>query len=246
MELGRVDIQLEVALMSQYQTSPRTGHLESVYHIFHYLMRLPMKRLVMDPNHVPCDEHNFYNLASTEDWKEFYGEIKEEDPPRMPEPLGAPVKMVAFVDSNHAGNVVTRRSHSGFLVFIQNALMYSFSKKQNTVEASTYGSELVAMRQVRDKIVEMRLKCKSIGLALDGPADVYCDNQGVVKNTSIPESTLSKKHNAVNYHIVREAVAADAMRVGKEDTNTNLADALTKILPFSRKRELLGVLLYDY
>ena len=80
----------------------------------------------------------------------------------------------------------------------------------------------------------------------DGPADVYCDNQGVVKNTSIAESTLSKKHNAVNYHIVREAVAADAMRVGKEDTNTNLADALPKILPYSRKKDLLGCLLYDY
>ena len=73
--------------------------------------------------------------------------------------------------------------------------------------------------------MEMRLKCKSIGLALDGPTDVYCDNQGVVKNTSIPESMLSKKRNAVNCHIVREAVAADAMRVGKEDTNTNPADA---------------------
>ena len=102
-----------------------------------------------------------------------------------------------------------------------------------------------AMRQLRDNIVELRLKCKSIGLALDGPTDVYCDNQGVVKNTSIPESILSKKHNAVNYHIVREAVAADVMRVGKEDTNTNPVDALTKLLPYSRKNSLLGMLQFD-
>ena len=103
-----------------------------------------------------------------------------------------------------------------------------------------------AMRQLRDNIVELRLKCKSIGLALDGPTDVYCDNQGVVKNTSIPESTLYKKHNAVNYHIVREAVSADAMCLGKEDTNTNPADALTKLLAYSRKKLLLGILQYDY
>ena len=64
----------------------------------------------------------------------------------MPVPLVAPVKMLAFVDSDDAGNVVTRRSHSKLFVFIQNALMYSPSKKQNTIEASTYGSELVAMR----------------------------------------------------------------------------------------------------
>ena len=75
---------------------------------------------------------------------------------------------------------------------------------------------------------------------------MYCDNQGVVKNTSIPESTLSKKHNAVNYHIVREAVAADAIRIGKEDTETNPADALTKLMPYSKKHLLLGPLQYDH
>ena len=66
-ELGRIDVQLEMALMSQYQPNPRNGHLESVYRIFHYLMRFPMKRLVMDPNRVPYDERDFNNLAMTED-----------------------------------------------------------------------------------------------------------------------------------------------------------------------------------
>ena len=106
--------------------------------------------------------------------------------------------------------------------------MASFGKKQNTVEASTYGSELVAMRVVRDRIVEMRIKCKSIGLPLVGPTEVYCDNQGVIMNTSIPGSTLLKKHNSINYHIVRKSAAAGILRVGKEDTETNLSDCLTK------------------
>ena len=66
-ELGHIGIQLEVASMPQYQTNPRNGHLESVYHIFHYLMRFPMKRLVMDTNRVPYDERDFNNLAMTED-----------------------------------------------------------------------------------------------------------------------------------------------------------------------------------
>ena len=87
---------------------------------------------------------------------------------------------------------------------------------------------------------------KSIGVPLLGPSDVHCDNQGMVKNTSVPESTLSKKHNSVNYHVVREAAAADILRVGKEDTQTNLADALSKILPYSRKQFLLGHILWDY
>ena len=113
-------------------------------------------------------------------------------------------------------------------------------------ERPTFGSELVALRIARDLIVELRIKLKCFGVPLDGPTNVMCDNNGVVKNTSIPESTLNKKHNSINYHVVREAAAAGILRVGKEDTKTNLADALTKLLPYSKKMELLGGLLYDY
>ena len=72
---------------------------------------------------------------------------------------------------------------------------------------------------------------------------MFCDNNAVVLNTSKPDSTLSKKHNAINYHICREAVAAGIMRVAKEDTLTNIADAFTKLLSYSRKMYLLGGLL---
>ena len=131
-------------------------------------------------------------------------------------------------------------------MFANNALIKSFSKRQNTVEASTFGSELVALRITRDLIVELRIKLMSIGCPLLGPTNVYCNNQGVVKNTSVPESTLNTKHNSINYHVVREAVASGILRVGKEDTLTNLADPLTKLVPYSRKQELLGQILWDY
>ena len=68
------------------------------------------------------------------------------------------------------------------------------------------------------------------GVPIEGPTNVFCDNRGVVKNVSIPESTLMKKHNAINYHAVQEAAAAGILRVGKEDGETNLADLLTKVL----------------
>jgi hypothetical protein len=66
----------------------------------------------------------------------------------------------------------------------------------------------------------------------------------VVKNTSIPESTLTKKHNSINYHIVQEAAAMGMLRVGNEDTETNLADVLTKILSQPRREKLLGAFVY--
>jgi hypothetical protein len=68
------------------------------------------------------------------------------------------------------------------------------------------------------------------GVPIEGPTNVFCDNRGVVKNISILESTLMKKHNAINYHTVREAVAAGILHVGKEDGEMNLADLLMKVL----------------
>ena len=130
--------------------------------------------------------------------------------------------------------------------FITYALIHVFSKHQKTVESSTFGSELVVLRICRDLIVELRIKLMSTGVPLKGLTNAHCDNLGVVKNTSIPESTLQKKHNSINYHIVREAAAAGILRVGKEDTETNIADAMTKLQTYLRKQELLGPLLWDY
>jgi hypothetical protein len=97
------------------------------------------------------------------------------------------------------------------------------------VETSTFGSEFVAMRTVRDLCISMRYKLRMFGVPIDGPAQVYCDNQGVVKNTIVQESVLSKKHNAINYHAVREAAAAGVLQVHKEDTQTIMADLLRKL-----------------
>ena len=164
----------------------------------------------------------------------------------MPEPLGHPVNIYTSVDANHAGNLVTRRSHSGILLFVQNSPIVWLSCQQNTFETSTFGSEFVASSTAWDLIIAMQYKLRMFGVPIDGPANIFCcDNQGVMKNTSIPQSVLSKKHNAVNYHAVREAAAAGILQVHKEDTHSNLADLFTKVLPANQRLELLGLLLYN-
>ena len=73
-------------------------------------------------------------------------------PRNILEPLGNPVLVRAWVDANHAGNLENRRSHSGILIYINNVLVLSFSKRQNTVENNSFGSELVALRIATDMI----------------------------------------------------------------------------------------------
>ncbi len=112
------------------------------------------------------------------------------------------------------------------------------------VESSTFGSEFVAMRIATDLIVSLRYKLQMFGVPLVGPANVFCDNQGVVNNMTMPESVLSKKHNQICYHRVREAVAAGIIHIAKEDTETNLADILTKPLALPKRHFLLQRILY--
>ena len=96
----------------------------------------------------------------------------------------------------------------------------------------------MALRICKELIVALRYKLRMFGVLVEGPANVLCANRGVVKNASILESTLAKKHNAINYHAVREAAAAGILRVGKEDGQTNLADLLTKVLTSERRWEI--------
>ncbi len=85
---------------------------------------------------------------------------------------------------------------------MQNAPIIWFSKRQNTVESSSFGSEFVALWIAKELLVALQYKLRMFGVPIEGLSNVFCDNSGVVRNTSIPESRLMKKHNAINYHAI--------------------------------------------
>jgi hypothetical protein len=216
---------MPVSLMSRYLASAREGHLDQVFHIFAYLKAHGRSTIVLDDTYPTFGDKRFKDC----DWSGNYPDAKEAIPDNCPEVRGKPVIMSCFVDADHAGCRETRRSHTGILIYINRAPILWYSKRQNTVEASTYGSEMLAMRISIEMIEGLRYKLRMFGVGIDGPCNVFCDNNGVVLNMINPDSKLTKKHAAINYHRVREAIAAKTIRVSKEDTKTNLADCCTKL-----------------
>ena len=239
-ELGRVDILLEVSLLSSHLALPRSGHLQQLYHVFGCLKASPRRRLHFDPDYPMISEDRF----ETFDWYDFYKDAKEEIPLDMPEPLGREVEIHCFVDANHAGEKVTRRSQTGILIFCNKAPIMFMSKRQNSVETSTFGSEFTAMKQAIELIKALRCKLRMFGIPINGPGNIYCDNEAVYKNVAISSSVLSKKMHSISYHFCREAVAASIVRVAKEDTTTNLADLFTKVLGRIKRDGLLDRFMY--
>ena len=178
-----MDISVEVAKLLSYLCAPRTGHLEAVYNIFAYLHNQIKNRhirdkIVFDPMEIEADDSIFTKC----DWKDFYAGVEDEVPPSAPTPLGNPVQMTVFIDSDHAGNVVMRQSHMGILLMLNNSPIIWYSKRQNTSESSTFGSEFIAGWTGTEMIKALRMKLRWFGIPLDGPEDIYMDNRSVVNS----------------------------------------------------------------
>ena len=203
-ELGRVHICIEVSMMSSHMAFPREGHLDQLLHIFGYLKKHHNSEMVFDPSEPDID----MSLFQREDWSSMvYGEdLKEEIPSNAPECRGQGMTMSAYVDSDHAGDTLTRRSRTGFLVFLNCALIYWLSKKQKTIETSSFGSEFIAMKQCTEYVRGLRYKLRIIGIFCIGPTLIYGDNQAVLSNTTIPHSVLKKKSNSIAYHFLEKDV----------------------------------------
>ena len=234
-EIGRVDILHEVSLLSKHLALPREGHLEQVIHVVGYLKSHKKMKLCFDCGYPKVSESWFKEY----DWFDFYREAKEPIPTNKPEERGKHVVITCFVDANHAGDRTDRRSHTGILLFVNKAPTHWYSKKQSTVEASTFGAEFCAMKTAVEMVEALRYKLRMFGVPIDGPCSVFCDNEAVYKNTVLPESTLKKKHHSIAYHRCREAVAAGTIRVAKQGTTKNLADLFTKVLTAARRTFLL-------
>ena len=79
---------------------------------------------------------------------------------------------------------------------------------------------------------------------MEGPTSLFCNNDDVVINATIPESALKRKHTIIAHHRYREAQAAGIMQIEKEGTLNNLANMLTKLLPVPKLRNLAGAVLW--
>ena len=191
-ELGRVDIWLEISMMSSHIAIPREGHLRELFHVFSYLKKYHNTKLVLNLSEPIIDNSMF----ERKDWTSIeFGHIDGEEfiPSNATEPQGFSFIINAQVNVNHAGDTVTRRSSTGFLVYVNRALICWNSKKQNSVESSSFGSEFMAMKACCEYIRGLRYKLRMLGIPVNGPALISGDNQSVLANTTILDSNLKRR-----------------------------------------------------
>ena len=131
---------------------PRVEHLKQAFHIFGYLKAHPKRKLGFDPAHTAINKNRFQRC----DWTDFYRDAEEVIPGNVPVAIHNFMSTHYFVDANHAGDTATRRSQNPILLFCNSAPIIWFSKRQNSVEASMFGTDFTAMNNAVE-IIELLL-----------------------------------------------------------------------------------------
>ena len=81
-----------------------------------------------------------------------------------------------------------------------------------------------------EMIIALRFKIRLFDVPIDGPCNVFCDNDAIARTAMRAESTLKKKYLSIAYHKTREDVACGIILVFFERSGSNLSVLFTKAL----------------
>ena len=211
--------------MSRFRSAPRKGHLERLQRIYGYVLKTKhysIKYKTEEPEYT-------YLPVMKHDWSyTVYGNTPVIIPHDCPKPLRKSVTTTTTLDANLLHCMATGASLTACLHFCNHTPTDCFSKKQATVETATYGSEFVAAKTATEQIVDIRYTLRYLGIPIRSISYMFGDNRSVVTSATLPHSTLSKRHNILAFHQVREAVAAKIMDFHWIKSEYNLSDMFSK------------------
>ena len=223
--LGRFDIHAQVATMSRFRAAPWQGHMDGLKRIYSYSIRTKdyaIRFRTNKPDYSFLPDQDF-------DWTySVYGNVQEIIPDDIPEPLGQAVITTSTMDANLNHCLATGKSLTGCLHFVNKTPVDWYSKKQATAETATYGSEFVAAKTATEQIMDIRQTLRYLGAPIGAKSFLFGDNRSAVTSATLPHSTLTKRHNILAFHRVREAIAAKLMAFYWIQSAYNLSDMLSK------------------
>ena len=100
-----------------------------------------------------------------------------------PSPKSKVIQLTVFKDASHGSDLTTRPSVTEIIIFLGHAPIKFYSKRQNSVETSTYGAELVAFRLAVEQLPDIRNKLRVMGIKVEKTSQTLGDDKAVIMNT---------------------------------------------------------------
>ncbi|XP_050908121.1 uncharacterized mitochondrial protein AtMg00810 [Lathyrus oleraceus] len=148
--------------------------------------------------------------------------------------------LVAFCDSDYAGDLEDRKSTSGYVFKMSNGLVAWSSKKQSVVSLSTTEAEFISVAACVAQSIWMMRILESLGVK-QSKCIIFCDNSSTIKLSKNPVMHGKSKHIHVRFHFLRELANQGEIELVHCGTKNQLADIMTKTLNrevFMKLREI--------
>lgn len=146
----------------------------------------------------------------------------------------SPIRLVAYSDADWDGCPDTRRSVTGWCMFIGNSLISWKSKKQDRVSKSSTESEYRAMSSACSEILWLRGLLGELGFPQIEPTPLNADNTSAIQIVANPVFHERTKHIEVDCHFIREAYDAGVISLPHISSTLQTADVFTKALSKNR------------
>ncbi|XP_052728602.1 secreted RxLR effector protein 161-like [Vigna angularis] len=153
--------------------------------------------------------------------------------------------LIAYSDSDYAGDLDDRRSTSGSVFIIGSAAVSWASKKQPVVSLSTTEAEYIAAALCACQCIWLRRILEQLGSKEKKETKILCDNSSTIQLSKHPVFHGRSKHIAVRFHFLRDLVNDQVVSLAYCSSNEQVADIMTKPLKldqFERIRSMLGVI----
>ncbi|KAJ0837837.1 putative RNA-directed DNA polymerase [Helianthus annuus] len=152
---------------------------------------------------------------------------------------GTSFNISAYADSDWGKCLDSRRSVTGFCVYLGNSLVSWKSKKQGTVSRSSVEAEYRAMCAATSEVLWLINVLKELHINVTLPIDIFCDNNAAISITANPVFHDRTKHFEIDLFFLREKISAGVIKTVSIESENQPADIFTKGLPVYQHDSLI-------
>jgi transposase InsO family protein len=164
---------------------------------------------------------------------------------RLVYPRGGDSILRVYVDADYAGDRDTRKSRTGYVIFLGDAAVEWRSTKQTCTTTSTFTAELVALSEAVKALVPLRVLCEELEVPQRAATIVFEDNRAAYLFANEGSGLRKAKHIDVRHHYVRELVDDGIVDVKQCSSEEQLADVFTKALAVEKFERYVGKIMKD-
>ncbi|RVW20357.1 hypothetical protein VitviT2T_022833 [Vitis vinifera] len=155
------------------------------------------------------------------------------------------LRVEGYTDADWAGNIMDRKSTSGYFTFVGGNLVTWRSKKQKVVALSSAEAKFRGMAKGLCELLWLRRLLTEIGFAPDSEMMLFCDNKVAIDISHNPIQHDRTKHVEVDRHFIKQNLDAKIIQFPFVKSEDQLADILTKAVSskiFHHSLDKLGLI----